>query len=416
MRSAVREQGSISPLVVGGILVLAAMALGGTTVGRVAVTKVEVQRAADAAVLAAAKIIRERGLPFDATAQAAAEAIANRNTSSRMRFNWVVADRPSGVDFQCVASVNLEAPRMIVPAGSLTVSASATGTVPQSRFDETTRRLPKFVLVLDYSGSMTATMPGGGGKDAITVLEDNVRGLLDLNLRINYGAVLYSSGIKAAVPVDRVAPARIRDAMNRNGADGMTCTSCGLNRARELLLAAGEDTGRYVLLVSDGAPNNGGGESGARSAARSINNINGTIVTLHIDWSGGRNRSLRNFMISVSGKPGATGNADFYYNATSSATLREAFRRIVSIIACPIGPLRPAPTSSSALRVYLKDATGRETRMEQVAQLDETNARQLVYRYDSADATVRISEAACDAVIDQRHQVVVRHGQVGLQE
>ena len=43
----------------------------------------------------------------------------------------------------------------------------------QTRFDEAERRLPKLVLVLDYSGSMRLPFSGGGAR-AIDVLEDSV--------------------------------------------------------------------------------------------------------------------------------------------------------------------------------------------------------------------------------------------------
>lgn len=412
-----RERGSMTPILAGSAVALALMAIGGATVGRLAAVRLDVQRASDAAVLAAAQIIKERGLPFDDAARMAAENLARRNSRLPVTFTWTINDAPTALEFSVAAQATVDVPRMIFMSGSTTVSARARGRVTQAKFDEATRRLPKLMLVLDYSGSMNQIMPGSGGKSAIRVLKESVTNLLDAGLMVDYGLAIFASGLEDQAPIG-TSVATLKAKVNGRNAGGMTCTSCGLNRARELLLAAGEDTGRYVLLVSDGAPNNGGGANGARAAATSIwnNPTAGTIFTLHIDWSGGADAALRNFMISVSGTPASRGDVSYYYRATDANTLRDTFRNIVASIVCSVGPLVPAPAAPSSLRVYLKDrGSGVERLIPAVADL-AANAAIEAYRYDAPTATLRLTQTACNAVLDLRQQVVVRHGQAGLVE
>src|SRR5690606_13078866 len=98
---------------------------------------------------------------------------------------------------------------------------------------------------------------------AIDVLEASVAGLLDADLPIDYAGVLYSTSTLDRVGFTASAPARIAAAMGRYDAVGGTNTALGFDEARALLAAA-PDTGRYVLLVSDGEPSN---FAAARAAA-----------------------------------------------------------------------------------------------------------------------------------------------------
>lgn len=414
-RRDVRERGSVTPLVWGVSLVFVAFALGGATIGRQAAVRQDAQRAADAAVLAASYVIKEQGLPFTPAKRTIAESIARKNSGLPATFVWTLSETGTYVDFTVTASLTMGgALKWMYPSGTTTVNARAKGRATQSKFDEATRRLPKFVLVLDYSGSMNQIMDGGGGKKAIDVLEDNVRTLLDLGLDIEYGAVLFETDIRTSVGIGPGAPGLIKARMAANGADGWTCTSCGLNRANNLLSAV-EDTGRYVLLVSDGDPNEGGGKAGARTAAAGLWGIGATIFTLHIDWTGGTNTGLRDFLISVSGTPGGHPDAGYYYRATDAGTLASTFSSIVSSIVCSVGPMAPAPSDPASMRVFLRTPAGIERAIPAVADLAAAAGIE-AYRWDGPTATVRLTETACDAVMDASNEVVVRFGSPTLIE
>jgi len=405
MRAAA-EKGSSTPLRALGAVALAAMAVGGATVGRLGAVRADAQRSADAAVLAAGRIVQEEGLPFDAGKRARAAAIAAKNSKLPVNITWQVVDGADAVEFTATASIDVDVPRLIYLSGKTTASARAKGKVAQTKYDEVTRRLPKFVLVLDYSGSMSQTLPGSGGKSAITVLEESVKGLLDLNLDIDYGAAFFSTNTFATVAIGPGAPNQIRSYMNTYTAGGSTNTSSGLNAARNILAAA-QDTGRYVLLVSDGQPNEGGGANGARAAANNVWGIGGTIFTLHIDWSGGSDGSLAGFMKSVSGTPASHGDPAYYYRATDSNTLKNTFKNIVASIVCSVGPISPVPSNPSDLRVFLRNAAGVERAVPAVPDLAAAGAIE-AYRYDGGTNTVRMTATACTAVLDDGDDIIVR--------
>jgi Mg-chelatase subunit ChlD len=413
MRPPRAERGGFTPVAAAVVFVLASVALGGATLGRMVVVRGEVQRAVDTTALAALKLINARGFPFDTTLRAAAEAVGNKNSSLPLRYEWTVTDTDRELSFRVRARVDMPVPKLVMEAGAVTIVASATGSVPQRRFDTATRRLPKLVLVLDFSGSMDARIRGGGGKRAIQVLKDNVRSLLDADFPIRYGAVLYSNSAFASVPVGDAAPASIKRLLDRYGAGGGTCTSCGLYQANNLLATAGEDTGRHVFLVSDGQPNVGGGEGGARAAAGTLWRLNASQRTLHIDWSTGRDRRLADFMKSVSGSPVFHPDPTYYYRADSADALRKIFQRFVAEILCSVGPISPAPEVAT-LKVFLRTPGGEERSVPPEEDLASSSIE--AYRYDTPSQTVRLTDKACHAILDDQHQVVVRSGEPALTE
>jgi len=173
-----------------------------------------------------------------------------------------------------------------------------------------------------------------------------------------------------------------------------------------------------VLLVSDGRPNNGGGMSGSRSAANSIWSIEGGIFTLHIDWSpGGVDAGLRNFMISVSGASTAHPDANYYFFADSASTLRDTFEIIVSSIVCSVGPLDPPPADPGTVHVFLSSA-GAERAVASLPPGGALSDYRTVerYLYDSGEQKIKLSERACDAVIDDGDEIVVRFDKPDLIE
>jgi Flp pilus assembly protein TadG len=410
MRPGVRQAGAIAPAAAVAALLLAILALGAIGIGRLAATRSDVQRAADAAVLAAAELVRERGLPFDAAARNAAETIARHNSALPINFQWNITQSADtlDVDVRAVASVDLTT--LVFNGGSQQVEARARGSLTQSRFDEAERRLPKLALVLDYSGSMALPFSGGGGQ-AIDVLESSVAGLLGADLMIDYGAVFYSTNVFRTVAVGPGAPNQIMNVMNSYGAGGSTNTGAAMNTARNLLTAA-DNTGYYVLLVSDGEPCCGGGAfNAARNAATNLWNSDVTIFTLEIRRSGS-SAALAQLMTDVAGTPANRGDPNHHFVATSAADLVDQFRNIVSSIVCKAGPISPAPTDPASVRVYLA-AGSNERAVPAVGDL-AANAGIEAYRYETSDQTIRLTQTACDAVIDAGDDIIVRYDRPDL--
>ncbi len=390
------------------MLLVAMVAQGSITIGRMSVIRADAQRAADAGALAALQVIGERGLPFDAPAQAAAEAIAARNSPNGVRLTWRVTETPTSIDITTSAAIDVDTPLLVFATGSSEVRARGVARLPQTRFDEAERRLPKLTLVLDYSGSMTLPFTGGNQR-AIDVLEDSVEGLLAAGLDVDYGGVFYSNNVFRTVGIGAGAPNQIVTAMNTYDAGGGTNTAAGLNAARNLLSAA-PDTGRYVLLVSDGEPND---FAAARSAASQVWDAGMTIFTLEVRRSGSGN-ALAQFMTDVAGTPSSRRDPGFHYVATSASDLVNEFKRIVASIVCKVGPLTPAPADAADLRVYLREG-GVERAL--ASSTDLAADRDLErFRYEPGDASVRLTATACEPVTAGVASIVVRHERPGLTE
>ncbi|MDX2090215.1 MAG: vWA domain-containing protein [Kofleriaceae bacterium] len=371
---------------------LSMVSLGGITLGRIAVVKSDVQRAADAGTLAALQVIRERGLPFDATSRLAAESIAVANSPTGIALTWDVRESATSVDITAIASTQIDTPVLVWTGGTTEIRAKSTSSLPQIRFDSVERRLPKLTLVLDYSGSMNLPFSGGNTR-AIDVLEDSVDLLLNAGLEIDYGAAFYSDNVFKTVPIGNGAPNGIVSAMNQYDAGGSTNTAAGLSSAQNLLSAV-PDTGRYVLLVSDGEPNS---FDQGKAAANALWDAGMTIFSLEIRRSGS-GPALDQFMTDVAGTPSSRRDRNYHFVATTASDLVNEFRRIVSTIVCKVGPLNPAPADPALLRVFLRqggvertlpltDDLGRDTTLER-------------YLYDTGDQSIKLTATACDAVMN----------------
>jgi len=401
-----RQRGAITPAIAVATLLASVLSIGGITLGTMAVKRRDAQNAADAATLAALQVIKERGMPFDASARELAERIARGNSRSDVRFTWGVTETAGAVDITAVTSIDVDTPLLVWTSGSTEVRARSVSRLPQTKFDSAERRLPKLALVLDYSGSMDLPFTGGSRR-AIDVLEDSVTALLNAGLEIDYGASFYSSNVFRNVAIGAGAPNQIITTMNNFDAGGSTNTAEGLAAGRNLLAAA-PDTGRYLLLVSDGEPNS---MAEARAAAATVWNAGMTIFTLEVRRSGS-GPALDQFMTDVAGAPGNRGDRNFHYVATSGADLVNEFRRIVSTIVCKVGPISPAPTDPSELRVFLRQA-GAERALEPSADLAADRDLER-FRYEPGDASVRLTARACDSVVSGAASIVVRHERAGL--
>ncbi len=405
-----RQRGAVSVGMVAGIVLMAVIAIGAVSIGRITATRSDAQSAADSAALAAAQMIRDRGLPFTASARAAAESLAQRNSQLPIAFQWNITQTPTQVDVQVRTAITLNMPTLVWSGGQTTVEARASAKIAQSRFDDAERRLPKLVMALDYSGSMTLPFSGGGSR-AIDVLENSVAALLATDLMIDYGAAFYSSSVFRTVGISDGAPNQIVNIMNNYDAGGATNTAAAINSARNLV-SVGENTGRYVLLVSDGEPCCGSNAfSAARNAANAAWNQDITIFTLEIRRSGS-SAALSQFMTDVAGSPSSRRDPNFHFVATSAADLVTKFQDIVASIVCKVGPMNPAPAEPASVRVYLSSG-GAERSLPVSGNLaaDKDLER---FQYETSDRTIRLTERACDAVIENGDQVIVRFDRPGL--
>jgi Mg-chelatase subunit ChlD len=425
------ERGAVTVTAVLCALALATAALGSAAVGRIVAERQDAQRAVDAATAAALAQVASQGLPFDAAKRSHAEVVARGNLRSPVVFQWAVSDTPAEVTISCTARLGVAMPRLVFPDGGASVTATASGRVAQQKIGDAQRRVPKLVLVLDYSGSMSSPMRLDPNHTSISMLKRAVKTLLGLGYAIQYGAVLFSTGILGEVPVALGDEDAVRSTVEDHGLDDLTATWMGLARARELLEASPGDDKRFVLLVSDGRPQD---PDAAKREATKLWDDGTTIYTLHVDNSTPDEvQPLHDFMVGVSGSPSSRHDETYYRRAAAGDTLQAIFATIGSEVGCIVGPLDPAPPDGSRLHVLLapdatSDATAgaagaAETPLRD-AHLDGAHSQRDLttsgfasrsdYWYQPAERTLFVTPSVCDRIDHQHQTVVVRYGRPSL--
>jgi len=407
-----RQRGATSIIVVVFLsLIISAMALA-WFVGRAAVHKHEVQTAADSVAQSAALGLQRDGMGFANRIETYRPAwegntISQLPTLPALDMRYDAATKLLNITATVDRPLQAQVPGLGQPPG-LRVRGVSQVQVHQEELTDVNRNIPKLVLVLDYSGSMDASF--GGGQTRLQALRSAVNTLLDMNLEIHYGLVLYSDDVLGTVAVSDNSVAAIRGAIGR-GAANMTCSSCGLNRAGELLRAT-DVKGRHGLSGSDGLPNNGGGTGGMTTAADRLRmNDDTTVLSLEIKSTGA---GLEAGMKRVAGPKGDPDGNDpgHYFAASNSAALRDTFREIVANILCTAGPLAPAPVrqpdGSYLIYTFLRDAGGAESPVHDQHGVSNPGAAS----YDQATQMLRIPYAPdCEKILDRAASLVVRYDQ-----
>jgi hypothetical protein len=407
-RRSPRQRGAASILVVAGALALAVVAVGAAGVGSVSVHRVDAQRAADAAALAALGLARDRGLPLDSAARRAAASVGDDNSALALRFDWRVRREEGRVTVEVDTRGAVARPSLL-GGGASEIRVRSRAALTELRFDRADRRRPALALVLDYSASMTDTLTGGR-QPVLDVLEAAVAELLARDLPIDYGAVLFGDDVVESVAISEHAGPAITRALGRHDAHGETATGDALTRALGLV-AAVRDQSRHVLLISDGEPCCDRDAVGrAQQAALALWNGGVTIFTLELRRQNA-NPVLSQVMAQLAGTPTDHSAPAYHYVATSEQALIRQLDQIATTIACTIGPLVPAPRDEGTVRVYLENG-GRERPVARSTDLVADADRER-YAYGGGQRSLRLSAAACDA-IDAGAAVIVRHGQPTL--
>ncbi len=441
-----RERGAMILIMAGVLVLVAVLAMGALTIMRLVLARQEVQRTADAACLAATTIIKHDGLPFDGGKQGAAAAIAARNHAGLdFRFAWDSQEADDHVDVQCQVSLDFAAPAMIWSGGRMTVTASAQGTVPQETYTQATKKYPKFVLVLDYSGSMTRPLVAHpDGPSSYDLLKTAVNTLLDYHFDIKYGLIIFASSVIDSVDIGLGNGEEIRKHVNAshgcpNGNDCNTDTWDALKAARALFDKTDGDEARYVLLVSDGQPNIDGkvtpqqGIPLAEKAAGDLFADGVSIYTLQLVNTTVNQADLIAFMKSISGDPpdgeSPAPDPDYYASADSEQKLDDEFQSIGHSLACAIGPLSPAPPDPTKLHVFVKDPGAGELVVLDAKKADPPAAkiRDLwrtdldfhngdYFFYKADKQTIYVTPPVCDAMVTDGQKIVVRYDRVRLSQ
>lgn len=409
-RHRLAERGIATPIAAVLALVLASAAMGAIGLGRMSVVRSDLQRAADAAALAASELIRLHGLPLDADLSKSAESTATRSVKIPTSFQWKVIDGGDHIDIEVVASAKLELTKMVF-GGAVELSRRAVARLPQTEITATERRKPKLAILLDYSGSMALPIVGGSGDRAVDLLEQSVTALLDADLPVEYAAAFYNSDVFDFARFGPGAVDEIKDHMDFHDAAGGTGYSAPLSLAYDMLSSV-EDTGYYVLMVSDGQPFDS--LEAIRNAASRLWGIDATIFSLEIRRQGSSAELAQN-LINISGTPSSRGDGNYHFVAQSGQELVDQFTNIIAEIVCRAGPIDPAPSDPDDIVLLLSKPGVGDIELLSVADVF-ADPDLYGYSYDPGTQIVNLTDRACSAVLDQGYRLISRSERGSLTE
>lgn len=397
----------------GTIVLLMTLFIASVILGRVVLQRTEQQTQTDAVAMAAISIAMNEGLER-ACQHGGHEALrylaAHNNGNNPIQVNCRTIQQQNGEGgflrrYDVEITGGLQSGGLPgFPNGDVRTRASSL--VNENEFGEQGDfRFPKLVLVLDYSGSMAA---GFGGSSRIEALRRAVVDLLDLRLRVEYGLVMFNSGVITEVGIDGDPVQNdIRQAIRR-AAGGGTNYVHPMDAARRMLTRT-QNSGYHILFISDGYPNEGPGPG--LGAARRAWDEDVTIFTLFI---GDDSRDAQRILANMSGKPNNPGDPDYAFKANNQNELRETFRNIIAEVLCTVGPLTPQPPASlrpNQVHALLRTPFGDEDRLLFTPNLAGADADGIAaYQYLRDDNRIRLNQTACNRVLDNGERLVVRYG------
>ncbi len=367
----------------------------------------ELQTAADSVAMSAALVLQNNGLDTAQKLDTHGPALRGNTRMNPQTSLVFQQDLDNGYTNISVALNTKVDPAMgaIQYVGPLPIQARAVARVREHHLDDVTEIIPRMVLVLDFSGSMS-TRDGGGGLNRLQVLRDAVFMMMNMGLNIEYGMVQYSSDVSGTVGISPASENAIKQAMISLGAGGSTNTGAGLIRGGQLY-AGTEDEGRHILLVTDGYPCcDSNSDIMAINAGLNLRqNSDISIYVLDIFAHTGFHSSRRIAGPKNSNHP----DPSYYFQARNSAELMHRLRSVITSMICSAGPLDPAPQTESVPLVipprasathrvfaFIRSPSGQEWPAEAV--------------YEPSTRMLKLTDAdSCDRILDQNHILVVRY-------
>lgn len=193
------------------------------------------------------------------------------------------------------------------------------------------------IMLLDYSGSM--------GGNRIIQLRDTVSQFVNSDFNLSYSVILYNSNVivSSSIGKDQQHKQSVLSMVNNNSPNGGTNFVAPLNKAMEQIIQTDYEA-YYILLISDGSPNEGIGPSQS-FIQNNVMNINDdhciystsanpciTVYTLGVD------NANTNALTSISGNTLNTAPNEFSF-VVNANQVAEAFNAIIEEIMCRIGPV-----------------------------------------------------------------------------
>jgi len=193
------------------------------------------------------------------------------------------------------------------------------------------------IMLLDYSGSMRG--------NRIQQLKDTVNQFINSDFNLSYSVILYSSDIIVSSNIGKSPQHKqtVASMINNRSPGGGTNFLAPLNKAIQQVLSSDYEA-YYILLISDGSPNEGIGPS-QNFVQNHIMNLNDdnciystninpciTVYTLGVD------NANTNALQSISGNTLNTAPNEFSF-VVNANQVAEAFNAIIEEIMCRIGPV-----------------------------------------------------------------------------
>jgi Mg-chelatase subunit ChlD len=266
------------------------------------------------------------------------------------------------------------------------------------------RPRPQIMFVLDYSGSMRG--------DRITRLKNAMGSFVDLQLPIDYGVVLFNSGILEEVGIgfDAGHANRVKSVINRHSASGGTAFRQPLERAVRALNAKGEHHS-YILLLSDGQPNSNDRQATFDYVRNVIRGVNPNICVTrtgneicHTIYGLGVDGADMEILAAISGNAKQSGNLAVQI---ASQEIGDAIGGIVDTILCSFGPLdvQLSPEEVKTLNVFLNDQPLTMDTGPADAEVTED------FTYDADLNMIKLYGNACDQALEDEGKITIRYGE-----
>ena len=193
------------------------------------------------------------------------------------------------------------------------------------------------IMLLDFSGSMRG--------NRIVQLKNAVRHFINENYNLSYSVILYNSSVLVSSNIGKGQQhnQNVLSIINSNNPGGGTNFVTPLNRALTQIRSTNFES-YYIMLISDGSPNEGIGSSQdfVQNNVLSLDNDAClfttaqnpciTVYTLGVD------NANQNALQSISGNT-LSQNPEEYSYAVNANQVQLAFQAIIEEIMCRIGPV-----------------------------------------------------------------------------
>ena len=367
------ERGGVALLVALSMFLIMGILLSALVVGRLVFKRREVQTAADAAVLALAHTVQQRGFPYSTNI---ATSYFKPNTDLTITTAQFGANHYFPTEYRRVVNLELNA-RMLtlqkwLPDQWVSFNISTQAQFNEQQFGD---KWPLIYFVLDASKTMKSTIAGGYGKPAWDVLKEAFIKYTTLGLPARNGVLAFDKAVIAKVPPSTTSKTNVSAIKAAIGKILSGTLQAGTNTALALdTVSAYYKTvsymGRNTVYMSDGMPtwapgcSNPDGKCAAPKALQSATKLRKTsranLLTVELRnsmTSADPNWSKQ--IVLMAGAAGSNGNDKSMNTLVVSKLGIQQFLDLMARTVCSWGPLTDKDylSLSKAIRPFMNTKT-----------------------------------------------------------